>query len=416
MRIPRFAYVTLLALFGANFIGFFDRQAVAALAPLLKEAWQCSDAQLGLLGTAFEVVYALAPVPIAVLSDRWLRRKVIGLALAVWSGAMALTGSAVSYGMLLLGQTVLGLGEAGYGPSALAWLGDLFPPTHRSRAVGFHEMGVMLGAAASYGVGGALGRALGWRFVFYLAALPGFLLAVLVWFLPEPHRGGAVGGARPPAVPAATVARELLTVPTLIVVYAAGMLISFTTGGLAYWGPSFAVRVHGFDEGEAGLLVGAVAVVAGAAGVLSGGFLADRLLRRNHAGRLLVIGASSVAAFPLALAAFMVPERSLFVALAGLGVYLSTFYAPCMGPLIQQVTCPDLWATANGFYLLVVHVFGYALAPAAVGWLSDRVDDLRLGIGVPLLAGLAGGLVALWGTRFVGRDERAAAARPGCRR
>ena len=419
MKASRLAYVTLVVLFSANFINFLDRQVVAALAPILKDYWHLTDVQVGLLGTAFEVLYALAPVPIAVLSDRWLRRKVIALAMVVWSGAMAVTGGAVSYRMLLLGRAALGLGEAGYGPSALAWLSDIFPSTHRSRVVGFHDLGVMLGSAAGYALGGVLGRALGWRPAFYIAALPGFILAVLVWLLPEPDKGQseyqALGAgpeaARSPAIPATTMVKELLSMPTMLVVYVAGTLISFATGGLVYWLPSFAVRAHGFSEGEAGFLIGAVTVLTGAAGVLSGGFLADRLLRRTPSGRLLTIGASFVAGFPLALAAILVLDQTLFIVLAALAMYLFSFYSPCMGPLIHQVVRPNLRATAIAFYLLVIHILGYATGPAVVGWFSDQTGDLRLGMVVALLMALVGGLVGLWGTRFVGQDAQAMMAR-----
>ncbi len=419
VKASRLARITLVVLSSANFINFLDRQVIAALAPTLKGYWHLTDAQVGLLGTAFEVLYALAPVPIAVLSDRWLRRKVIALAMVVWSGAMAVAGASVSYWMLLLGRAALGLGEAGYGPSALAWLSDVFPPTHRSRAVGFHDLGMMLGSAAGYALGGVLGRALGWRPVFYVAALPGFILAVLVWFLPEPDKGqsdyqtleAGAEAARSPAIPATTTMKELLAVPTMLVVYVAGTLISFATGGLVYWLPSFAVRVHGFSENEAGLLIGAVTVLTGAAGVLSGGFLADRLLHRTPSGRLLTIGASFVVASPLALAAILVPDRTLFVVLAAPAMYLFTFYSPCMGPLVHQVTRPNLRATATAFYLLVIHILGYATAPPVVGWFSDQTGDLRLGMVMALLVALVGGLVGLWGTRFVGRDTRAMVAR-----
>ncbi|MGD9375413.1 MAG: hypothetical protein PVJ23_06500, partial [Anaerolineae bacterium] len=71
--VSRLAKTTLFALFWANFFNFFDRQVIAALAPILQAYWGLSDTQLGLLATAFEVSYALAPVPIALVADRWLR-------------------------------------------------------------------------------------------------------------------------------------------------------------------------------------------------------------------------------------------------------------------------------------------------------------------------------------------------------
>jgi MFS family permease len=399
-------------LFSANLVNFMDRQVVAALAPFLKRYWHLSDAQVGLLGSAFEVFYALGHIPLAVLADRWLRGKVIALTMALWSGAMALSGGARSYGMLLLGRGALGLGEAGYGPSALAWLSDVFPPERRSRVVGFHDVGVMLGSAAGYVLGGVVGEALGWRPVFTIAALPGFVLAVVIWFLPEPRKGesdyDALGidaeSVAAPGIPARETVRKLSSIPTLIATYAAGTLNTFAAAGMVYWLPSFAVRLHGFREDSFGLLSGVLTVAAGAAGVLSGAFLADRLLRRTPSGRLLTIGISSLLGGPIALAAVLVTSRVPFVVLGGLAMYAFTFSIPCIGPLIHQVTRPRLRATAMAVYLFVVHTFGNATAPAVIGWLSDQSGDLRLGMILAPTMALVSGLVGLWGMRFVGED------------
>jgi predicted MFS family arabinose efflux permease len=408
------ARTTLFLLFWANFSNFFDRQVIAALAPILKEYWQLSDYQVGLLATAFEVTYALAPLPIAILADRWLRRRIVSLALALWSGAMILTGAAASYATLLLGRAALGLGQASYGPAALAWLSDLFPPSYRSRAVGIHDLALMLGSAAGYALGGLLGVALGWRPVFFLAALPGLLLAAVLWFLREPPKGQseyeALGLEQLPEaekpVPFANALSELLRIPTLVVLYAVAVLLNVATAGLIYWLPSFAVRLHGYGEDQAGLIIGVFTVVFGSAGVLAGGFVADRLLRRTAAARLLTISACLGVGCPLALAALFVQDRTLFFALAALAVFLFTFYFPCLAPLVHQVTRPQLRATAMGLGLFVIHILASAPAPAFVGWLSDRSGDLRLGLAGVLLTALVGSLIGLWGARFVERDTR----------
>jgi predicted MFS family arabinose efflux permease len=412
MKSSRIARLTLLALFWANFLNFYDRQVIAALAPILKVHWHLSDTQVGLLATAFEVAYALAPVPIAILADRWLRRRVVALALATWSGAMALLGSAASYSMLLLGRAALGLGEAGYGPSALAWISDLFAPDHRSRAVSIHDTALMLGSAAGYALGGVLGNALGWRPVFYLAALPGLLLAALIWYLPEPARGESdyralgmqPGGGAAASIPWRQAMQELMAIPTLLVTYAMGVLVNIATSGLIYWLPSFAVRYHGLGEGQAGLVIGVFTVVAGTAGVLCGGMVADRLFRRTMSARLITVGASFALGFPLAVLALFVPGSTPFFVLAAAAVFLFTFYFPCLAPLIHQVTRPELRATAMGLGLFFVHILGNAPGPALVGWLSDQTGDLRIGLAASLVAALLAALVAFWGTRFVRRD------------
>lgn len=411
--VSRLAWVTLCALFWANLFNFLDRQVIAALAPFLQAHWQLSDTQLGLLATAFEITYALAPVPIAFLADRWRRRRVVALALAVWSGAMALSGFALSYPMLFLGRAALGLGQAGYGPAALAWLGDLFPPSHRSRVVGIHDLALMLGSAAGYALGGLLGRAWGWRPVLYLAALPGLALAALLWRLPEPRRGQSdyqaaglpvAGEAR--ALPAAAALGQLFRIRTLNVLYLVAILVNFATAGLTYWLPSFAVRMHGFSASQSGLVIGALTVIAGGAGVLAGGVVADRWRRRNPAGRLLTIGASYAVGLPLALAALFVPDTPLFLGLAAGAVFLFAFYLPCLAPLVHQVTRPELRATAMGLALFAIHILGSATAPALAGWLSDRTGDLRLGLAAALSVALVGALVALWGSRFAAQDTR----------
>lgn len=417
MRISRLARATLLVLFCANFLNFFDRQILAALAPLLKDHWQLSDAQVGLLATAFELTYALAPLPLAFLADRGLRRRIVALALLVWSSAMALTGAAVSYLMLLVGRAGLGLGQAGYGPSALAWLSDLFPASHRSRAVSVHDLALMIGSAAGFALGGVLGQAWGWRPVFWLAAVPGLALAAVLWFWPEPRKGFSDylaldqtssvtdAGREPPASFAATL-RELLSIPTLRVTYATAILINLATSGIIYWLPSFAVRVQGLTIDRAGLIMGAMTVLAGGAGVLSGGWIADRWSRRNPAARLLTISASFALGCPLALLALSAKHQGLFILWATAAVYLFTFYFACLAPLIHQVTLPTRRATAMALYLLLAHILGNAVAPALIGWVSDQTGDLRLGMAAILALAFLGALIGFWGSRFVATDTR----------
>jgi MFS transporter, Spinster family, sphingosine-1-phosphate transporter len=272
----------------------------------------------------------------------------------------------------------------------------------------------MLGSAAGFALGGLLGWALGWRPVFYLAAAPGFALAAAIWLLPEPPKGMIdyrtlglqPGEGLTAARPFVHALRELLSVPTLLVMYAVGVLVNVATAGLIYWLPSFAVRYHGFHEGQAGLWIGALTVVAGGTGVLTGGYLADRLLERTAAARLITVSIGFAAGMPLALVALLASSHAAFLGTATAAVALFTFYFPCLAPLVHQVTPPELRATAMGIGLFVIHILANAPAPAFVGWLSDRTGDLRWGLAGALLVGLLVVVVGLWGTRFAQADTQ----------
>jgi predicted MFS family arabinose efflux permease len=276
-------------------------------------------------------------------------------------------------------------------------------------------MGGVLGSAAGYALGGVVGSALGWRPAFYLAALPGLVLAAIIWFMPEPRKGQSDYQAMgldepeeaPDPIPVAAALRELLRVRTLMVIYLVGVLLNLTASGVLYWLPSFAVRLHGFAEDEAGVTIGLLSVASGVLGMLTGGFVADRLMRRTQAGRLLTISLSYAAGFPLAMAAVLATDRAAYLILASLAVFLFTFYFPCLAPLIHQVSRPRLRATALALYLFLAHILGNAVAPPLVGWLSDRTGDLRVGMAGVLMFAFVGALIGFWGLRFVGRDTEA---------
>ena len=89
--------------------------------------WDLSDFQLGLGGTAFTVVYALAGIQLGRMADVGSRRKIMGWGLAVWSGFTALTGAAWNFWSFLIIRMGVGVGEASYAPAANSLIGDLFP-------------------------------------------------------------------------------------------------------------------------------------------------------------------------------------------------------------------------------------------------------------------------------------------------
>ena len=388
-------------------MNFFDRQIVAALAEPIKAEFALTDAQVGGLNAAFELTYPLAAVLLAMVSDRWGRQRMISLAVTLWSVATALTGAAGSYLTLILARLSVGVGQGGYGPPAVATLTEVFPDAYRARAVAVHEVGLMLGSAAGYLLGGLVGEAMGWRVSFFLAGLPGLLLAWLIWRLRpgSPAISSSRAGLHLP-IPQSAIdtLRQILTVPTMRIVYASGVLFYLAAGGLVFWLPTFMQRFHGYTLASATAVGGAAQVVIGVAGVLVGSWLGDRLVRRHPGGRLLTMSLGLAAASPLAIVALLTPNRSLFLVTAGLGLFFYAFNFPCMGPQIHDLTLPESRATAMAVYLLFSHYLGNLPAAPLIGWLSDNVRDLRIGMVTMAAMGFLAALLMLWGARFAGRD------------
>ena len=181
----RYALVILTVVYMFNFI---DRQILAILLPAIREEFQVGDTVLGLLtGTAFALFYIILGIPIAQVADRWNRRNLLAVAIAVWSGMTALSGFAQNIWQLALARVGVGIGEAGCSPPAHSMISDYYPPERRSMAMGFYTMGISTGIMLAYLGGGWVVENYGWREAFFIVGVPGLLLAAIVRFtLDEP--------------------------------------------------------------------------------------------------------------------------------------------------------------------------------------------------------------------------------------
>lgn len=191
-RTPGNARRILFLLFLANLFNFFDRTIPAIVIEPLRLAWDLSDFQLGLGGTAFTVVYAIAGIQLGRMADRGSRRKIMGWGLAAWSGLTAATGAAWGFWSFLLIRMGVGIGEASYAPAASSLIGDLFPAHKRARAMGIFMLGLPLGLMLAFFTVGLMVEAFdSWRAPFFIAAVPGLILALFIFNIKEPERGAS---------------------------------------------------------------------------------------------------------------------------------------------------------------------------------------------------------------------------------
>ena len=189
---------TFCVLVGINTMNFFDRQVLAAVQEKIRKDWDLSDSELGWLGTAFILLYAVVGLPLGRLADRWNRRVAPGrgrrpvepddvrLRVRVGvSGRCSCSGSAV------------GIGEATCAPTASSLIGDLVPAERRARAMSIFMLGLPLGLALSFFVSGAVAQRHGWQAAFFVAGVPGLVLAVAALFILDPVAAARTAGHAP---------------------------------------------------------------------------------------------------------------------------------------------------------------------------------------------------------------------------
>jgi len=370
-RLSRTA-LALAVLCAINTLNFFDRQVLPAVGEPIRREWALGDTAMGLLGTAFTLLYAVVGVPFGRLADRSRRTRILAAGVFAWSVLTALQGLARSFGQLFALRLLVGVGEATCAPAATSLIGDLTTPQKRSRAMGIFMLGLPLGLGLSFAVSGWVAHAWGWRYAFFLAGPPGVLCAALVLFLREPAHGASAPGAGPSAV--ASPFRRLAGIPTLWWIVASGALHNFNMYALGQFLSPYLIRQHGLDLRQAGLASMLAYGLSGIPGLLLGGIAGDALRLRGPSHRLRLGAGAFLAAAPLLFLALAQPRgRSLaFTLLLGAACAAMASYYAVVYAAVQDVVPASLRATAMSLYFLAMYVLGAAFGPLITGMLSDR--------------------------------------------
>ena len=366
----------MLLLFAVNLLNFFDRQLPGVLGEPIRKEFGLTDAQLGLIGTAFTLVYAAVGLPIGRLADTWVRTRLISIGVTVWSLLTAVSGVVTSYGGLVAARLGVGIGEATCSPACQSLIGDLFPPEKRSRALGAFMLGLPFGLCLSYLTAAWLGHEYGWRTCFLFAAVPGFIVALLILKLPEPPRGAAdalrTAETRPPAGGVSAFAR-VLRIKTLWWIVISGALHNFNVYAINAFQTPFLQRYHALNLRNAALVSALVVGLVGAIGLLAGGWASDRLSRRRADGRLLLASVTMMASVPCVFLALAQAPGSIvaFMIPMALGTTLSFVYYATVYAAIQDVVEPRLRGTAVAVYFFAMYVMGASMGTYLTGKLSD---------------------------------------------
>jgi sugar phosphate permease len=398
-----------------NLFSYLDRYVVSALTESLKHAGMgLSDANLGSLMSGFLIVYTVTAPIFGALGDRRSRPRLIAIGVALWSFATALSGFAGSYLALFLARASVGVGEAAYVTIAPSLLSDYFPARARGRVMAIFFCAIPVGSALGYVVGGLVDKHYGWRSAFFVAGVPGLLLAALCLLLRDPPRGEFDS-----SVPAA-VSKDKLSASTLskdtwatfgrllhnrpyvltVLAYAA---YTFALGGLAFWMPAFLERSRGIPRSEATVSFGTIVVITGFIGTFVGGWLGDYAARYSRQAYLWLSAIATLTAAPCVWLALTTTSHTGYVAwmvAAQLCLFLST--GPINAAIINLVSATER-ATAIALSVFAIHVLGDVPSPFIIGALSDA-SSLESAVKIVPVAVLIGGCVWIFAARAQARS------------
>ncbi|MGH9854895.1 MAG: spinster family MFS transporter, partial [Blastocatellia bacterium] len=328
----------------------------------------------GLMGTAFIWIYAVVGVPFGIWADRGSRRKLLAFAVTVWSLFTAASGLAWNYWVMFLARMGVGVGESGCSPAGNSLIGDLYPASKRGKAIAIFMLGLPIGITLSNAFSGIIAKAYGWRWVFFLATIPGLILAALALKIKEPPRGASE------AVKATSEKRDflqyfrVLAIPTMWWIILSGALHNFNAYTVNSFIPLYLGRHHGLDIRDANFIAALVLGAVGVVGLIIGGWLADWSRKRGPRGRMVVAALALLISTPCVYLAIGQPKGSLisFMILMGFGWMLIYVYYVTVYPAIQDVVAPNLRGSAMALYFFGMYFLGGAYGTWITGALSDH--------------------------------------------
>jgi MFS family permease len=377
-----------------------------------------------------------APV-FGLLAERWPRWKLIAVGIAVWSLASGASGLVTAFLALLVMRCFVGIGEGAYGPIAPTVLSDYFPIAVRGRIMAWFYMAIPVGGALGYALGGyfaGLDKAgESWRWAFYVVLPPGLLLALASLLLREPARGAAEGVAAPRRRIAPRDLLLLARTPSYVLATLGMAAMTFAIGAFAFWMPRYLKSldvppfsmmvpvIHLGDDMiprlsmglvmiEPRMFFGIVVAVAGLSGTMAGGLCGDWLRRRWAGSYFLVSGVGMLISVPSALL-FVCTSFPAAWAFIFVTVFFLFFNTGPTNTILANVVHPSIRATAFAVNILIIHSLGDALSPTVVGAIADRAKSLKPGFLLVAAFMALGGLLWLWGARYLKQDTELAASR-----
>jgi len=371
------SYVLFILLIIAIF-NYADRYMLGVLMPAIKTDLGLSDTQIGFIsGAAFTILYAFLGVPIARLADKYSRKKIISIALAVWSTMTFLCGLAQSFAQFAIFRVLLGIGEAGCTPPSHSIISDYYHPTKRTSALAIFGLGSPIGVFIGFLFGGLIAETMGWRVALFIFGLPGILVALITYItVKDPPRGFSENYSNTKQLESEQQSLwsnflELWKKGTFRHMVLGGSMYGIIMVSILIWIPSFFVRTHDLNLAEVGTWLAFTNGIPHAFGTLAGGLIADRLTKINLRAPIFLCVFAQVAASPFYAFVLLWPNSTG----AFLWLIIPSFVGVMQGPVlfatIQAVSDIRHRAVAAALMILIINLISGVIGPQIVGLISD---------------------------------------------
>ena len=384
----------LFLLTGIAICGFIDRIIMQVLVEPMKAEFHLTDTQIGLLaGLAFAFLNVVLGLWVARLAERRRRVPLVWIGTILWSIATSLCGFAGSFGALLAARVGVGVGEAVGLPSTSSLVADYFPRERRATAASVLNLSPPLGAFIGSAGAAMIAQAYGWRYAFYVAAVPGFVFAILLMLtVPEPERGrhDALGEGAAQVPPLTAVLARIWQRRSLRHLLAGSAIASLAGFAVNAFLAAFLLRRFGLSVRDAGVAAGLISSFPAALSVIGAGLIADKFGRRDPRFYAWVPAVAMLIVAPLYAVAVTRDSVALAITLLTLCAFVQYCYLGPTAGVFQNMMHPRMRASSYAFNGLVYSLIGGALGPLFIGKLSD---GFAREVGAPM--GLAYAMAAM---------------------
>ena len=363
----------------AHMMSHFSQLLLPPLFPWLKDDFSASYAELGFLMTIFFIVSCLAQAVSGFFVDRLGPRPILFAGLGLLG--LSCLGYALSnnYWMLAFFALLAGIGNGVFHPVDYTFINRRVSASRLGHAYSVHGISGSLGWAVAPALVVGLTLAFSWRIALLVAA--GLVFAVLVVVVLQRQKL-ALPTVAAPRAEADDKAMDFLKIPAVWMCFGFFFFYAIALGLVYAFAPEAARQLHDVPLSLVAICL-SVYMLASAAGMASGGFLAVNPARSE---KVVVAGFTVAVILSLWLALGQVPAAAVPV-LFGLMGFVSGLAAPSRDLLIKSATP----ANASGRVYGVVYSgldIGQAVSPLMFGWMMDRGHFQWVLLGLALMQGL----------------------------